>query len=230
MFPNDIPIIRSARRTLSIEVDDAGNATIRAPLHAGDQAIASFVREKSRWLQRATKKQQETYARRPQRLFKDGELFLYLGNSFPLLFKEGLGVVTHARILEVTDAFYLCSSAKHKAKSVLTRWYKNRARFVFRERAEMFATRMGVDVSVIKLSSAGTRWGSCGAKNTLNFNWRLVMAPMDVIDSVVVHELAHCKHKNHGKRFWEYVAQHCPDYDTHDQWLKQNAPLLHWQE
>ena len=78
----------------------------------------------------------------------------------------------------------------------------------------------------IRISNARTRWGSCGFNANLSFSWRLVMAPLPVIDYVVAHELAHLMHKNHSQRFWAAVRALFPDYEVHKKWLKLNGHLL----
>ena len=95
------------------------------------------------------------------------------------------------------------------------------------ERVEFFAHAQGFKVKKIRISSARTRWGSCSAKGTLSFTWRLVMAPPDVIDYVVVHELCHLKELNHSKAFWAQVEAILPDYKTRRKWLKDNGAKLH---
>jgi predicted metal-dependent hydrolase len=85
---------------------------------------------------------------------------------------------------------------------------------------------MGVEYSSIKMSDAQRRWGSCSAKNALNFAWRLVMCPLSVIDYVVVHELSHITYKNHSTKFWSRVATVMPRYREALEWLRLNRKLM----
>jgi hypothetical protein len=80
----------------------------------------------------------------------------------------------------------------------------------------------------IRLSSARTRWGSCSARGTLSFTWRLIMSPPEIIDYVVIHELAHTIHHNHSPQFWGLVGSILPDYAEKRKWLKHNSHLFHW--
>jgi predicted metal-dependent hydrolase len=93
----------------------------------------------------------------------------------------------------------------------------------FIERACLYAARMGVTFRKIRLNSARTRWGSCGPQGNLSFNWRLIQAPTEVLDYVVVHELAHLTELNHSPRFWARVAAFCPEYRAAKRWLKENG-------
>ena len=94
------------------------------------------------------------------------------------------------------------------------------------ERCNYFSELTGYRPVLVKINSARKRWGSCGVKGTINFSWRLALAPLPVIDYVVVHELAHLVERNHSARFWRRVAQVIPDHQLHRRWLRQNGHLL----
>ena len=96
------------------------------------------------------------------------------------------------------------------------------ARDAFIERSCLYAKKMGVTFEKIRLNSANTRWGSCGPQGNLSFNWRLIQAPTEVLDYVVVHELSHLIERNHSARFWRKVEEYCPDYRSARRWLKEN--------
>lgn len=103
---------------------------------------------------------------------------------------------------------------------------KKRASVVIPERVAHFAPLVGVDYGNITIRSQKTRWGSCSSKGNLNFNCLLLLAPPEVLDYVVVHELCHRKHMNHSPRFWAEVARVMPDYKTHVKWLRNNGSRL----
>jgi len=94
------------------------------------------------------------------------------------------------------------------------------------ERCRHLSELTGYRPVKVRITSARTRWGSCGAKGTVNFSWRLAMAPPEVIDYVIVHELVHLAEMNHSARFWQRVAQHVPDHRLHRRWLRENGHLL----
>ena len=97
------------------------------------------------------------------------------------------------------------------------------AEFYLKEQVDMLAERHGWKVAAVKINSAASRWGSCTSRSVLNFPWRLVMCPPEIIDYVIVHELAHLKEMNHSNRFWREVEKMCPDYVTHRRYLKDNV-------
>lgn len=98
---------------------------------------------------------------------------------------------------------------------------------VFRERADHFAVVLGVTYGKISVKDQRTLWGSCTPEGNLNFNWRLTLAPPEVLDYLVIHELAHRAHMNHSRRFWEVVEKACPDHKAHRKWLRKNGRALY---
>ena len=102
----------------------------------------------------------------------------------------------------------------------------DRACKVIPERVAYFASLAGVDYGMITIRNQRTRWGSCSAKGNLNFNCLLMLAPPEVLDYVVVHELCHRKEMNHSPKFWEEVERIMPDYKERERWLKENGKLL----
>ena len=126
---------------------------------------------------------------------------------------------------------YLMMEEKRKAESLqqdpdyvkdpaLEQAYRRQAKARLEERAAYFASRMGVSYQRISVRAAKTRWGSCSAKGNLNFHWKQILMPPQVLDYVVVHELAHRKEMNHSPAFWAEVEKILPDYRERRKWLK----------
>lgn len=111
-------------------------------------------------------------------------------------------------------------------RAALEKRYIEAAKAYFPKRAAHFAAITGGTYHRITIRDQKTRWGSCSAKGTLSFNWRLMLAPPAVLDYVVVHELCHLTHMNHSKAFWALVESACPDYRTHRKWLKDHGQTL----
>ncbi|MDD2359246.1 MAG: M48 family metallopeptidase, partial [Syntrophaceticus schinkii] len=105
-------------------------------------------------------------------------------------------------------------------------WYIDKAKEKIVPRVKQHARSLGVKVSEIKIVDARYRWGSCTPKNNVNINWRLIKAPMFVIDYVIVHELAHLLEPNHTPRFWNIVHTQAPTMDKAKVWLKEHGQLL----
>jgi len=181
--------------------------------------IWRFIEEKQDWINRKQAKAREEAL--PPRQFVDGEKFTFFGEEYPLR------IVPDGKLALVLDEeFKLKKSAQPQARSVFENWYKRQARKVLSERIEYFARSHNFQPKKLRISSARTRWGSCSAKGTLSLTWRLVMAPPEVIDYVVVHELCHLKALNHSKVFWANVSAIIPEYKKLRKWLKDHGRLL----
>jgi predicted metal-dependent hydrolase len=214
-------LIRSNRKTISLEINREGELIVRAPLLTTNRQIETLLQDKARWIRDKQALAQGRRQENPPRKFLPGERFLYLGESYPLLI-----VASQKEPLIFRDGFYLAEHASQQAKGVFEGWYKARAGAMITERAAMYAQQDGFKYSRLRISSAKTRWGSCGSKGSINFSWRIIMAPIEVIDYVVVHELVHLKDKSHSKSYWRRVAALLPDYRQHVNWLKENGHRL----
>jgi len=214
-------IIHSKRKTIAIIVHNDGRVVVRAPMRTPQRVIQAFVDSKREWI-----KEKRLLAARqvsPQvRKFEDGEKFLLLGKELALRVAQS----QRAAITMKDDQLFIAARALPAAQAALENWYKAHAGKELTGRVQFFAGRHGFHYEKIRVSSARTRWGSCSSRGVLSFTWRLVMAPLDVIDYVVVHELAHLKIKNHSAVFWAEVARLMPDYKRRRDWLKKNGHLL----
>lgn len=109
----------------------------------------------------------------------------------------------------------------------LEKWYRKEAAEVLCEKAAEFAGYLSVSFKELHIKDQKSRWGSCSSRGSLNFNWRILMAPEPVCDYVVIHELCHLRHMNHSADFWQLVAAFCPDYKQYRKWLRENGGLLY---
>lgn len=212
-------LVRSKRKTLALIVEADGTLTVRAPQRMKEADILRFIEDKEGWIKR--KQTQVLKDAQPVHRYVDGELFLYLGREIPLRI-----VMDQRPALVMDKTFNLTRSAQPQAKSHFESWYKGQARAVLTERVSRFVRSHGFEPGKLRISSAKTRWGSCSAKGTLSFTWRIVMAPVEVIDYLVVHELCHLNELNHSRAFWMQVETILPDYKQRRKWLKDNGKLL----
>jgi len=213
-------VIRSRRRTIALVVGSDATLIVRAPMHTPMDYIESLVRKKLQWI-RAKIAQVESRPRVHRKRFVNGESFLYLGDPYRLR------IVSDAEApLVFHKEFVLAAEHQSRARALLLDWYKREARRKIPDRVTWHAHRIGMEIGPVKITEARKRWGSCGKGNSLNFSWRLIMAPLPVLDYVVIHELAHTIEKNHCRSFWSKVATMCPTYHSSMQWLKKNEHLL----
>ncbi len=209
-------IIRTRRKTFALIVQRDGSLVVRAPLRASNRQIQELVQKKEKWIMDKQEAARRTYAKTQPKEFVEGEEFLYLGKPYKLAIVDG-----NQPPLTLGDRFYLAKSALPHAAVLFKTWYTQQARQVISERVAWYAAQNGFIYQRVNITGARTRWGSCGPRGSLNFSWRLVMAPLRVIDYVVIHELAHLKQKNHSKAYWEEVKRLMPDYQQQINWLKQ---------
>lgn len=214
-------IIRSRRKTIELVIRPDGSLLVRAPNRATLDQIRELVYQKADWI-RSRKELVNQRKRLSSPIeYVDGARFFYLGVSFPL------HIVDQAvSPLSLRDKFFLDRKALPYAAEVFEKWYRNQSRSFLTDRVAHYAGSYEFNYGKIRISGARTRWGSCGAKGSLNFSWRLIMAPLDVVDYVVVHELVHLIERNHSARFWGRVEQILPDYKARRKWLKTNGHLL----
>ena len=214
-------IIRSKRRTIALEVSRDATLIVRAPYRTPLDFIEKVVFKKRFWI----KEKQEFVRDRCKKVipkkFVSGEGFLYLGDMYKLEFVDVMNMP-----IVFDSSFKIAHKNYDIAKEILITWYKAQAYQKISERVNWHSSLSSLKYNKIKLSDARKRWGSCSAKGNLNFSWRLIMAPLRVIDYVVVHELAHLEEKNHSKRFWNKIKIMLPDYEQYKDWLKENRYLL----
>jgi predicted metal-dependent hydrolase len=214
-------IIRSNRKTFALEIKPDGRLIVRAPKRASQKQIQSIVDQKTEWIIKNKAKVSQKYAALKPKRFEPGESFWYLGEQYPLQLTN-----RQKPLLTLDGAFHLARKAQNQAKAVFIEWYREETRAITQDMIKSYTGRYQFKVGQVRINSARTRWGSCSSKNNLNFTYRLCMAPLSVVEYVVVHELAHLKERNHSKAFWNTVAALKPDYQQDRQWLKQYGHLL----
>jgi predicted metal-dependent hydrolase len=213
-------IVRSRRRTIALIITPEARLIVRAPLRAPDSMINEFIREKRSWILKKIGEIQQRPAA-TEHAYEEGETFLYLGRLYPMHIKDdGKGTI------ERTDRLCVCRTLLPDIRNQLKRWYMQEARREIPARCMWFSMGTGHVPTTIRISDARQRWGSCTHKGGLNFSWRLIQAPPEIIDYVVVHELVHISQPDHSRKFWDKVRAIMPDYERRRKWLMENERLL----
>ena len=214
-------IVRTERKSIALQVTDDATLIVRAPVYVDDETIERVVLKRKDWVE---KNRNSILKRDPKfstREFVNGEGFLYLGKYYKLTIVD-----EQETALKLGNGFCLSRDLLPTARQVFILWYREKAHEKISERAEWYAQKSGFEYNNINITNAQKRWGSCSSKRNLNFSWRLIMAPLPVVDYVVVHELVHLEEKNHTKMFWNKVKMLMPDYEKRKEWLKRNGYLL----
>ena len=213
-------IIRSRRRTIALIITPDGQLIVRAPLKAPAALIEEVVLEKRNWI----KKKVAEMLKRPAsavHTYVEGEIFYFLGRAYPLhiVDQSGTGI-------ERTDRLCVSHTLISDIRNRLKCWYIEEARKEIHARCMWFSMMTGYSPTSIRITDARQRWGSCTHKGGLNFSWRLIQAPLEIVDYVIVHELVHLRQPDHSKKFWSKVKEIMPDYERRREWLRENERLL----
>lgn len=213
---------RGARRTIGLSIDHRG-LRVGAPRRTSLAEVEALIHRHGAWV--VDKLDEWRTRRRPEALrIVDGVRLPFLGGELPIRLAVGGG-----RAIWGADTLTLCLKPGAAPGPFLEKALRERAREHFIRRLEALAPSLGVPVPPLALSSARTRWGSCSTKSGIRLNWRLIHFPEAVVDYVVIHELAHLRHMNHGPRFWSLVEAGCPDYRRWRVELQQLAAHIpHW--
>lgn len=183
---------------------------VRAPLRLPKREIERFYEQKRGWVEEHLLQMQRRLQERAQ--YRFGQKLTLLGKSYPVRLAGESGPVFDGA------CFYL-PQEEQAARAAAEKFYRAYANGLLRERLSFFAAKMRVSPSAVRINGAAQRWGSCSGKGSINFSWRLIAAPPDAVDYVVVHELAHLLHHDHSGQFWRAVENVLPDYKRRRQLL-----------
>jgi len=200
-------VIRTKRSTIAVYIREDGSVEVRAPFNTDDAYIEDFIRRKSDWIRSHSKTRAENNELKRSFCPYYGDKLLYRGTEYPISKCEGSRAGFDGNAFLMPD--YV---PKERFAEILVEIYKKLAKKYIPLRVEHYSRIMGLVPTAVKISSANTRWGSCSGRDSINFAWKLIMASDELIDYVVVHELAHIKEHNHSDRFWNIVESIMPDY------------------
>lgn len=223
---------RGKRRTIGLSVGPEG-LSVSAPRWTPQAEVDALLQQKSRWvldkLQQARERAGELA--RARTVWADGCRFDYLGRAATLRLDptQDLAQRLHPGEGETPAVLSLRlarQASEQQIRDAAHAWLMRQAKALFAERVAHFAPALGVSYKTLRLSSAGTRWGSASADGSIRLNWRLIHLSMEMIDYVVVHELSHLRHMDHSPQFWDVVASVMPDHAQRRQALKHAAVQL----
>lgn len=216
-------IIRSKRKTVALIVEPDGTLTVRAPERLSKRMIDALVREREDWIREKQVMVRGEYLQNRLRQVVEGEEFYYLGKPYPLVIVDRIKPV-----LSLTAGFELSRYKQDTAEQVFVDWYRDQARSLLQDLVSEFARQFGYQYRRIRITSAKKRWGSCNSHGGLNFSWRLVMLPHEIIEYVALHELVHTEFPNHSQSFWQKLESDMPDSSLRRKWLRDNGRRFHF--
>lgn len=224
-------ISRTARRfvSVSIKVSPDGSVLLTAPKLMPLTIVKRLVKDKELWILKHVYRIRK--GRELNKLHDEGKV-LYRGTHYPLKTMRSDSVLIPS--IAFNDTHFALQLPRHHdmgtfkttLEKYLKRWYLKVALRTLMERASYYSDRIGIAYTELKVKEVSSIWGSCSHDQKLSFNWKLILTPPEVLDYVVIHEICHLRHKNHGESFWKCVASFDPLYNTRRRWLRNNSSGL----
>ena len=212
-----VTVKRSRRKTGSIYIERDGSVSVLVPESLDDAQVEALLKQYEYRIHKYQAKRQLLNEATVIREAVNGQAFLYLGRNYYLQFSPEVDqVVFRGRYL------YAPPASNDDLREMFRFFYRNRGLDFIVPRVQKFAEIMGVQVDTVAIIELKNRWASCSVKRPkLNFHWKVMMAPGTVVNYLIVHELAHLKHRRHDASFWNEVDRVLPDYQKQVAWLKQ---------
>lgn len=210
-------IIRSNRRSLAMKILPDSTLVVKAPFLLPKFMIDKFIRDNWDWVEKHQAKQK---IKAVKKKYEDGETFLFLGEKLTLKIGD------YVNILYRENELLIPKFMEFRIEKEIKEWLIKQSKKIILGQLAKYAKEMDVKHGQIMFSDTQSKWGTCFADNRLQFNFRLVMAPIFVINYVIVHELSHTIEKNHSYKFWSIVRKFNPSYRQQIKWLKLNGESL----
>ncbi len=215
------------RKTTDIVIERDGTICVRPPLNKTAEEVDVIVEDKRMWIYKNLAEWKELNATAISRELVNGESYYYLGRNYRLRLvldqKEPLVLKGGRFLLNIKNIGKDPQSSSQKA---FVEFYMKKGSKRIEERVEYFSSKVGVKAGIISIKDLGYRWALCSSMGNLKFHWKCMMAPLSVIDYIIVHELCHIHHKDHSLKFWNEVDKVLPDYAKRKEWLRINGASL----
>jgi len=209
---------RARRLRLAVRPDTGLEVT--TPRGVPMARIEAVLHEKARWIE-STLQRFAAQASASPLTVQDGASLPFAGHTLHLHLRHMPATSRiHVSLVGTTLTLMTPSGDQATVRAALEAWYRRQAHTIFATHVAQWNARFGFDYGRIAIKDQKSRWGSCSQSGNLNFNWRLLLAPIEILDYIVIHELAHLKEGNHSPRFWALVATQCPDYKQPRRWLR----------
>lgn len=208
------------RGSIRILIDSYGNIEVHAPRKISDEKVIQVLEEKWDLIKQKLKEIKDRQNGTIEKVYENDEVFLFLGNSYPIEIFEERNISQEHVVFEGEKLhIYVKQLDDEKVKQALKRFYYQQCKALVERSISSYQSNFKTKPRSIRISDSKTTWGTCDGKLQLTFNWRLAMAPREVIDYVVIHEMCHMVHLNHDRSFWRLVGKIMPDYKEKERWL-----------
>jgi hypothetical protein len=195
------------------------------PRRFPEREVEPFVREKSAWIERTLRRFAESALEVPPPVIADGGVVPYLGERLELRVEAEPGRV-RPYVKRRAGGLHVALPPDSSLPETLERWYRRRAAIEIPPLLDAACARASVSYARLSIRGQRTRWASCSSSGTMSFNWRLLLAPAEILEYVVEHEVAHLEVHDHSPRFWGLLASRCPNWREHEGWLRRHGHAL----
>lgn len=216
----------SKAKNVRLKIGEGTRLEIVVPENYPLANVSELLHQKEKWILSKLQFMEELAAQKKAALDDAFTKIRYLGKDYWVVVILDNSSPIRIELKEEKAYLTLPQNRDELIKQVIEAWYRWAARSLFEERVNLWAEKMHVSYNTIFVKNQKTRWGSCSRRKNLSFNLRIIMAPLEVVDYIIIHELAHLKEMNHSKRFWQVLEEYCPGYKKHLEWLKKYGPGL----
>ncbi len=216
-------LVYTSRKGFCLRIDDNGDLIVFAPRNATERDIYQIVQNKSQWIIKTRERILQNQKKIKTINFEQGDELLFLGKAYTVVFTTNNNEVY---LDEVNQRIVVPFAEKSTIRNKILRFYRKMAENIFRKLLDKWAERMNVRYSLLRIKDSKTIWGSCGKNGSINLNWRLILLPEDLIEHIIIHELAHIAYRNHSKQFYNFVSLFSKNYKEKDRWLRENSYIL----
>ena len=221
----DFNIVYKKRKSIGIFVDIYGQIEVHTSKSTSIEDILHALESNWNQILQKMKEMKDRTAAPKEKVYDQGEVFLYLGVSYPIIIFDNQEEKQDYVVFEQEQIqVYVKQQNDESIKQALKRFYYQRCKSLIESRIRVYQSEFKMKPRSIRITDDSSNWGTCNSKLELTFNWKLAMAPIEVIDYVVVHEMCHMVHLNHDRSFWRLVGKMLPDYERKSAWLA----LSHW--
>jgi predicted metal-dependent hydrolase len=218
--------IRRSYRALHARIHvDADGVEVVLPHHFPLRKVEPFVQEKRPWIERTLRRMRESEEVFPPARLCDGGELPFLGERLFLAVRVEPSR-TRAHVARRGSELGVALGPGTPLQGALEAWYRRRARGEVAPRLDAAVARAGRSYSSLQIRGQRTRWASCSTSGAMSFNWRLLLAPAEILDYVVEHEVAHLDVQDHSPRFWKLLASRCAKWREHEAWLRRHGHAL----
>jgi len=224
--------ISDKRKTIGISVDYDNGVIVTLPKIISEEKVEKVVIKKAAWILNQLHNFGEVITKPSENEFVSGEKYLYLGRAYRLKVKQNEDI-KKSKIAFYRGKFQVEVKSREPeekqveiVRNLLHNWFLQKSESLLKERGRILSLKTGIKPQGFTIKDKQKRWGSCSQDGTININWRIIMAPVNVIDYIIIHELCHLRYPGHSNKFWKEVSIFCPNFQKSRDWLRINGPRL----